>query len=398
MARFQVSWLEDRSDEAVLEELRRVAAIYPGQRLSRRAFNAQAKIKSSAVERRFGSWAEATRRAGLPRAVPVYSKAAIVDDLRRVSASSSDASFTRARYSKSGLYSGSCVTRRFGSWYDALRAAGLAHLYAGPSVTARMRAQPGRALENEAILRQIREVSDIIGKGALTGADIARQSGISEDLLRRRFGGVSLALAQAGVAHAKIGRRYSERQVFENLLNVWTHYGRAPTAREMDLPPSSVGHHAYIKRYKGWRSALKAFVERANSDTVAARAMPSGVNLDAGDRALGASPAHANPQPRTRNLELSSESRPADPLPRKARGEPREDRREIGIGLRFKVLRRDHFKCVLCGDSPSRNPLCVLHVDHVIPWSKGGRTPEENLRALCAKCNVGRGNRHSGPE
>ena len=59
----------------------------------------------------------------------------------------------------------------------------------------------------------------------------------------------------------------------------------------------------------------------------------------------------------------------------------------------FKVLQRDRFKCVLCGDHRGRNQECVLNVDHQIPWSKGGKTREDNLRTLCATCNVGRGDR-----
>jgi len=70
-----------------------------------------------------------------------------------------------------------------------------------------------------------------------------------------------------------------------------------------------------------------------------------------------------------------------------------EEMRDIKMGFRFRVLYRDRFKCVLCGDHPARNMECILHVDHVIPWSKGGKTLEENLRTLCATCNVGRGNR-----
>jgi hypothetical protein len=34
MAKFEITWLEDRSDEAVLEEIRRVAALEPGHRLT----------------------------------------------------------------------------------------------------------------------------------------------------------------------------------------------------------------------------------------------------------------------------------------------------------------------------------------------------------------------------
>jgi hypothetical protein len=34
----------------------------------------------------------------------------------------------------------------------------------------------------------------------------------------------------------------------------------------MDRAPSTVGKSTYIHRYGGWRKALKAFVERANSE------------------------------------------------------------------------------------------------------------------------------------
>src|SRR5262249_11891073 len=59
--------------------------------------------------------------------------------------------------------------------------------------------------------------------------------------------------------------------------------------------------------------------------------------------------------------------------------------------LRFKVLARDKFKCVLCGSSPATDPSCILHVDHMIPWSKGGQTVIQNLQTLCVACNLRKG-------
>ena len=152
------------------------------------------------------------------------------------------------------------------------------------------------------------------------------------------------------------------------MLAVWTHYGRPPLHREMSLPPSKVGAKAYIKRFKTWNKALAAFVERVNRDTEPAPAPEAQgiVDTNADDSA-------------------SSEGPTCRRIP--------EDSREIPLGLRFRVLHRDRFKCVLCGDHPARNAECVLHVDHIIPWSKGGKTQEANLRSLCAICNVGRGNR-----
>ena len=57
MAKFEINWLEDRSDEGVLAEIRRVAALtLEGRRLTKRTFNSLSRIKAGAVEKRFGSW------------------------------------------------------------------------------------------------------------------------------------------------------------------------------------------------------------------------------------------------------------------------------------------------------------------------------------------------------
>lgn len=65
-------------------------------------------------------------------------------------------------------------------------------------------------------------------------------------------------------------------------------------------------------------------------------------------------------------------------------------KREIGLQLRFKVFKRDNFKCCLCGASPAKDPTVELHVDHIIPWAKGGETTLDNLQTLCSKCNIGK--------
>lgn len=68
----------------------------------------------------------------------------------------------------------------------------------------------------------------------------------------------------------------------------------------------------------------------------------------------------------------------------------RKTNRDINLRLRFKVMQRDHFKCCFCGASPAKDSSVVLHVDHIIPWSKGGETVIDNLQTLCSKCNLGK--------
>ena len=70
----------------------------------------------------------------------------------------------------------------------------------------------------------------------------------------------------------------------------------------------------------------------------------------------------------------------------------RKTGRDPSMKLRFEILKRDNFKCCACGASPAKDPRVELHIDHIIPWSKGGETNKENLQTLCSICNIGKGN------
>lgn len=52
--------------------------------------------------------------------------------------------------------------------------------------------------------------------------------------------------------------------------------------------------------------------------------------------------------------------------------------------VRLKVLARDRHTCYWCG-RPG------FTIDHVIPWSKGGRTSMTNCICACGECNGRRG-------
>jgi 5-methylcytosine-specific restriction endonuclease McrA len=394
MAKFEINWLEDKSDETVLAEIRRVAALVPDRRLTVDVFDSLSRIKSTAVRERFGSMSRAFRRAGLAHALPDFSDAAIIEDLRRVSQLFPNEPFTEALYSTQGRYSVSCVKRPFGGWREALIAAGIGSRFVGPSTTERMRSQPGRAMSNEEILARICEVSAQLGKASLAGADIQANSEITQNLMYRRFGSVSAALREAGVEQVSHGRRYTEDEVFENLLKVWTHYGRPPTVVEMDLPPSSVGKNTYLKRYGGWRKALRVFVERANSEADADPALDPqqehsrlADHTDPTESATTGAVGTSSPRPANQ-----SGARPRVTRRTQANIKP-EDRREPSIGLRLKVLQRDRFRCKLCGQSPATEFGCILHVDHIVAFSNGGKTTFDNLQTLCSRCNIGKSNR-----
>ncbi|MHC4100021.1 MAG: AAA family ATPase [Planctomycetota bacterium] len=56
--------------------------------------------------------------------------------------------------------------------------------------------------------------------------------------------------------------------------------------------------------------------------------------------------------------------------------------RRVSPSVRRRVLARDRHRCRHCG-SPHR-----LHLHHVIPWSKGGRSRMKNLITLCRTCHA----------
>ncbi len=57
--------------------------------------------------------------------------------------------------------------------------------------------------------------------------------------------------------------------------------------------------------------------------------------------------------------------------------------RKIPGWLRDAVLQRDGFACVYC-----RDVFGPFHVDHVLPFSRGGETVLGNLATACAPCNL----------
>lgn len=67
------------------------------------------------------------------------------------------------------------------------------------------------------------------------------------------------------------------------------------------------------------------------------------------------------------------------------------ERRLLTPGLRYDILARDNFACKICGRTANDN--VKLHVDHIHPISKGGKTIPENLQTLCQDCNLGKSNK-----
>jgi Homing endonuclease associated repeat/HNH endonuclease len=292
--------------------------------------------------------------------LPEYSDAALLDEIRRVAAIVETAYVSKAEFDKQSRASSSAMVRRFGSWQQALAQAGLANRAQPVRVTSKMRKQPGKSTSREDLIRELMRVADIVGKDNVTYQSFNENSLNDAALVRQRFGGWNLGLKEAGLDVPAHARRYSEEECFENILRVWTHYGRAPRFREMNVPPSEVGGTAYTGRWGTFTRALLAFIQQAE------------VGSDV------SSPVVAQASEPTANAGSDAAKKIV---------------RDVSLGTRYMVLKRDRFKCVLCGDAPATRVDCQLHVDHIFPLARGGGNEISNLRTLCEGCNLGKGSR-----
>jgi len=165
-----------------------------------------------------------------------------------------------------------------------------------------------------------------------------------------------LELAGLQPSRSKIG--IPEDELFENVKSLWINLGRQPRYSEVKVPASKFSVGTYENRFGSWSKALGKFVEWVNSE-----------------------PPDALAQERNQVDKVTL----LQPIKHRTR-------REISDRQRFRILVRDGFRCKSCGASPLIQSGVELHVDHILPWSKGGETTDDNLESKCKQCNLGKGN------
>jgi hypothetical protein len=218
-----------------------------------------------------------------------------------------------------------------------------------------------RGASDEELLEDMRRCAKAIGRDTITMAEYEGIGKAHPCTTQRRFGSWSNALKLAGLQPGRTNKTITDEELFENLKSLWISLGRQPRRGEVKLPSSLFHACTYVNRFGTWPKALKAFVAWVNSD-----------------------PPEQDPQEEAGSETVDSTIQKATPK--------RRTRREISERQRFRVLVRDGFRCGTCGASPLTQRGIELHVDHIVPWSKGGETTDDNLETKCKRCNLGKGN------
>lgn len=210
-----------------------------------------------------------------------------------------------------------------------------------------------RDIRNEELIADLKRVSISVGKQTVTRAEYDALGRFGATTVVRKLGTWNAAVVAAGLEIAN-RQNIGVEELFENLADIWATLGSQPFGRHMS--DRNVGSRfslaTYEKRFGSWNKTLIAFASFIGSE--------------------GDGQADVN------------RSKPDGTKARSPRG--------VNWRLRAQILIRDSCICRMCGASPAKDATTVLHIDHIIPWSKGGETIETNLQTLCERCNLGKSN------
>lgn len=289
------------------------------------------------------------------------SKDDLLLDLKRVADILNKGYLSRSDYERNGKYSANPFIRNFGSWLNACELAGLR--------TIRDKKDFQRITDDD-LLYDMRLVSDLLNAKSISTKDYSDYGKYRVQTILTRFKTWSAALEKANLEQTNF-KIISDKDLFNEIERMWILKGTQPTTTDIKNGLSIYSLNTYCRRFDGWRSALEAFIEYVHSDCVDEK-LEDRVQND-----LGNGKDYMNNADNFTKTEVKSKK-------------SHRTSRDINARLRFKIMKRDNFKCCACGASPAKDPSVELHVDHIIPWSKGGETVEDNLQTLCSKCNFGK--------
>lgn len=297
----------------------------------------------------------------------------ILQDIRNVARLLNSNYVSLSKYKKRGKHSQTAIQRHFGTWKNALAVAGL---------RSEKNADELKRITDEEIFEDLRRVARHIQCDTVSYAAYIMHGKYSHHNIFKRFGKWNIALQKAGLNGTGFSKDIiTEQQCFDEIERIWIQLGRQPTTTDIiNKGVSKYSIDTFKRRFGGWRRALEAFVNYIN-DVDTGKAEVLGKDKNDNNQEKDASECSFSNDGTSE--EQDDNSLPVI-LPR------HRTSRNINAKLRFIVLQRDHFKCCACGASPAKDPAVLLHVDHIVPWSKGGETVLENLQTLCAKCNLGK--------
>jgi len=281
------------------------------------------------------------------------SKQDLIDDLIRTSKKIGDKYLSMSLYEKNGKYSATPFIKQFGSWILALEAAKL---------PTQRTIDEYKKISDDILIKDIKRVAKLCNKRTITTKDYVENGLYRVQTILHRFDSWNSALKKAKLPLTEY-KIITDIDLFNEIERLWMEKGAQPTTTDIKCGKSIYSLNTFSRHFGGFRNALEKFLQYID-------------NKDSYTVSIS--------QPSKPDKEEKAITKQKDKIVK------HKTPREINTTLRFKVLKRDNFKCCACGASPAKDPNVELHIDHIIPWSKGGETTIDNLQTLCSKCNLGK--------
>ena len=453
MARLRMNKI---SNDELIEDLKSVAVYLGKDVVSQNEYNQNGKYSYQTLVKRFESWNNACKKAGLQWTPHTYTDEELFQEIERM----------WTKYGKqptsvdfeSGLskYSLTPYTNRFGGWRAALDAF-IEYVNTNEdNFDGEYKVNTFyRNIPDEELLQDIKRVAEILERPYLTREDYDKYGMYKSATIKKRFNGWQQAYLKAGlsfVPHSGTQKRKSNQEYITDIKRVASLLDKDTVFYSEYKEYGAFNPMTISRRFGGWNNALNlaglkkssnyggitdielfqemkrvwiqlgrqpkydefrqyGFAEYS-ADTYCNRfgswrkALEAFVDFENKHTAKtveiqelistkSISNEFINDKiSNKRNSNYKQNDANNNDVKEKIIAKKRKTQRQPNLRLRFRVLSRDNFTCSACGASPAKNPSAPveLQVDHIIPWSKGGETVFENLQTLCQNCNLGKSN------
>jgi hypothetical protein len=217
------------SKQAVVDAITAAARTLGIDRLSQEAFLTHSGLSRWVVTKYFDRWSDACEAAGIGQGLSLVeqprkagpTEAECLTELKRVAALRGETALSSKQYDDYARISAKTLRRRFGSWRDALAAAGL---------TSTAAAQRQTPLTREHCIEKMQRVAKALGRSHLTSAEFDAHGEVSSFRIIRVFGPWHEALKAAGLEPSpNFIQEVPIAALADQFLQVCVDLGRIPT-------------------------------------------------------------------------------------------------------------------------------------------------------------------------
>ncbi len=227
-------------------------------------------------------------------------------------------------------------------------------------------------IPREKIIKELEKVAKHFNYTDFKQDDFDKMAGINYYTVYREFGSWEKVMEflvehfkGKGIDFKVTTRRssYTVQEMFDEMEKIWMQLGHRPSRNEWTTLKPKISYDSIYRHFGGWTSACLKFIEYKMGGTI-----------------LNDVFVIPNSRPQKIKKENKIEYK-------------KENARNVSLSLRLQVLNRDNFRCNFCGKSPVTDFGTKLHIDHITPFSLGGKSILDNLQTLCEECNLGKSNK-----